>query len=130
MNEVRVYDGNGNLKQVITSFELVTQPIRKKFSEHECKASRCKNLTTNKNYCSSKCQQEVYRKKELNRRAEVNALRPKLKCEVCEEPIEHPRKKYCGRECRLEGQRIQSIRIREKNRKLKLERKGEINARP
>ena len=122
--QIRVYDGQGNLKKVVEpvfDYDSMKSP-RKKHPEHECDASGCTVLTTKKNYCSKKCQTEVMKKREKNKRAEKNASRPKVLCAVCDAELVPRRSVYCSDSCSVIGTKIKMKEASERNKK-KLKRK-------
>ena len=129
--QIRVYDGKGNLKKVVEpvfDYSPMKSP-RKKYPEHECHASGCNVLTTKKSYCSKKCQTEVTKKRERNKRAEKKALRPKVYCAVCDAELAPRRPVYCSDSCSDIGTKIKMKEASERNKKtIKKRKKEEKNA--
>jgi len=116
INEVRIYDGHGNLKEIVLPV-LTSEPLnKKKFQPHECRNSKCKETTTKKNYCSSECMREVMRRRDRIKRAEAKAKRPKKFCVICKKTeLVGKSVKYCSDPCRLLGAKLKHTNI--KNRR-------------
>lgn len=102
INEVRIYDGEGNLKATVMP-ELAFDNM-KKFQPHLCKNTGCGETTTNRHYCSQPCRVAVKMRKEKAKRAEkkrLEALKPKRLCsnEGCEVVLDSSKKKFCTKKC-------------------------------
>jgi len=112
MNEVKVYDGNGKLKEIISekqvvdmmwkSLEWLVNPSKTSISRKpkplpERGCNRCKILyvpsRANNDFCSRKCQKQHYR----DERAVPEIT---LKCRRCEkEFLGTKSRKYCNDPC-------------------------------
>lgn len=102
INEVRVFDGEGNLKATVIP-ELVFDNM-KKFQSHSCRNSSCKNMTTNRHYCTQACRFEVQKRQAEEKRIarkKMEELKPKRPCtnEGCEKKLEQRQSKFCSRKC-------------------------------
>ena len=130
IHEVRVFDGQGNLKEVITEFDCEPTNI-KKYQEHVCNNSQCQELTTRKNYCSTKCadfvgSEKVRKKREA--REEERRNRPQKYCVTCDSPLIGQQKKFCTAECGYENRKMIQNKLDEQIRINNKKKKGEINA--
>lgn len=126
IHEVRVFDGEGNLKEIIQPvFNYDPKPV-KEFQEHKCKSSGCENMTKKKNYCSEACRKKSSRKRELRRRAEENSLKETLYCQLCNAVLKSPRRKYCSPACDKKAARAKWEKSNEKIKQILMEKKKEI----
>lgn len=106
INEVRIFDGKGNLKATVIP-ELRFDSL-KKFQPHLCRNSDCGKTTTNHHYCSKECRVVLKMRKEKAKRAEkkrLDALLPKRYCNNagCEVVLDSSKKKFCKKKCAREA---------------------------
>lgn len=119
ISEVRIYDGEGNLKETVIP-ELLFDNM-KKFQSHKCSNKGCKKKTTNRHYCSPACRVAVKMRKEKAKRVEkkrLDELKPKRTCanKGCKKLLDSSKKQYCEKKCAREATRANSV-IRETNQK-------------
>ena len=103
MHEVKIFDGQGNLIEII-------QPV----FNYDCnKLGRTKSmacgvcgeyseLSGNQKFCGSTCAGKHKRKMaKIKRDASKKAreARPVIPCEMCGKPVASNRRKYCGKVC-------------------------------
>ena len=123
INEVRIFDGKGNLKATVIP-ELRFDSL-KKFQPHLCKNTGCGASTTNRHYCSKPCRLAVKMRKEKSKRAEkkrLDGLLPKRYCnnEGCEVVLDSSKKKFCKKKCAREaGEDARNKKADEKKQELK-----------
>ena len=102
INEVRVYDGQGQLKKTVKP-QLDFDNI-KKFKPHGCRRPSCLSLTTNRHYCSDKCRSTHRELRENRKREEKREKRARLKDRYCSVPgcnavLSTRRTNYCSKKC-------------------------------
>jgi hypothetical protein len=137
LHEVRVYDGQGNLKKTIQPvFDYEAKAIGNK-TKKSCANTKCgktSNLKGNQRYCSPDCARDTKQRKEKARRAERKKLeeaKPVVPCEICGDPVKGTRKKYCSEDCDQKARRMKAMnkeaRTREIIRLKRLELANEKN---
>ena len=117
LGQVKVFDGNGNLKEVIQPFPNYEAHPRLKTLEHKCPRTGCGKLTKRKVYCSKDCAAEMKRvKTEANKikyagnRLAAKIVKAEIPCRVCGTIIASNRSVYCKPKCRDEAGKRNSKR--------------------
>ena len=122
INEIRIYDGQGRLKETIKP-ELVFNNIIKKFDPHSCRSPRCKENTTNRHYCSDTCRSShryLQKKAKNEEKKRLEEARPKRHCtnRGCNKVLTPRRVKFCSKVCCNESVRRRLKKRELENRKL------------
>ena len=110
MNEVRVYDGEGKLKEIIQPVFDYEGKRPGKTTNKPCKlCGKFTKLMGNQKFCTEACaakhksQKAKLRREAFNREREA---RPIIYCEQCGEPAAPNRRKYCGKSCDSKARKI------------------------
>ena len=133
IHEVRIYDGQGNLKDVVQPvFDYQTKAIGN-VTKKEC--PECKKITKlkgNQKFCGADCAKANKARKEKARREERKRLeeaKPVVPCEICGEPVTGTRVKYCGEICDQKARKIKAMNKQQRtNEIIKLKREEMRNA--
>lgn len=117
LGEVKIFDGQGNLKEIVQPvFNYECAPVRK-YLAHECFNKKCHIVTQRKFFCSSTCAELVKEARKKTRRADRQAEkadRPTRPCQICGEPT--PRLKNCSTQCMEIANRARSMSATTKER--------------
>ena len=130
IHEVRVFDGEGNLKEIIMpifDYEAPAIGNSKKKKCPECKKE--KMMKGNTKFCSATCSKTTKIRKEKARRAQrkrEEALKPIVPCELCGKPVKGKRIKYCGAICDKKARQLKDMNNRDRISALLKIRKQEI----
>lgn len=135
MHEVRVFDGNGKLKEIIQPvFDYENKPLGNKTMKTCPVCGKQKKMNGNAKFCSTPCSKKHISQREKKKRDEQNrlkAMKPTVPCELCGTPVTGRRVKYCGAECDKRARQLKDMNNRDRNNAILLARKKEIaNAEP
>ena len=127
MHEVRVFDGQGNLKEIIQPvFDYEAKAIGKTTNK---KCPECKKISKfkgNQKFCGTDCARASKCRKEKAMRKEKKHLKmakPIVPCEICEEPVTGTKIKYCSNVCDQKARKLKSKKKQEEtNARIKIRR--------
>jgi len=133
IHEVRIYDGQGNLKDVVHPvFDYQAKAIGN-VTKKEC--PECKKITKlkgNQKFCGTDCAKANKARKEKARREERKRLaeaKPVVPCALCGQPVARMRKKYCGEVCDQKARKIKAMNKQKRtNEAIKIKREEMRNA--
>jgi len=122
IHEVRIYDGQGNLKDVVQPvFDYETKAIGN-VTKKEC--PECKKTTKlkgNQKFCTPDCAKANKTRKERARREERKRLeeaKPVVPCHLCGQPVTGGRRKYCGEICDQKARKIKAMNKQRKTQEI------------
>lgn len=131
-NKVRVYDGEGNLKKIITpSFDEPTSIMERSYKPHACKI--CGSITERMKYCSEECTQEAKRISQAKASIKASQRREirlsKIKQTPCQSRhcMKMTRDKYCSTECRKVEYKYKRVEHEEMLKKERLSKRNDSN---
>jgi|21_taG_2_1085346.scaffolds.fasta_scaffold23464_4 predicted nucleic acid-binding Zn ribbon protein len=107
LGEVRIYDGEGNLKKIVNPFiDYSSKNLKGNSKLHKCFNFKCRKKTKRKKYCSDDCKKEamqIRQQRERKERESAKAKKPALFCvnKECGKKLRLNRKKYCSEKCEL-----------------------------
>ena len=130
LHEVRVYDGQGNLKKIIKpKMNYEAKPICGGKEKKVCANQQCKKTTImkgNQKYCHPNCaREEKLRLSKVIREAKkkFEKAKPIVPCGICEEPVTGTRIKYCSEVCDQKARKLKSKKKQEEtNARIKIRR--------
>ena len=123
MNEVRVFDGQGNLKEILQPvFDYETARPGKKMTKVCCECGKTSPCTGNQKYCSPECGKAHKHRVEKARRAnqlKARESKPTVPCIICSKPVvDLAQRKYCSETCALNARRVNAMNKRTKTNEL------------
>ena len=103
MHEVKIFDGKGNLIEIIQPvFNYDCNKLGRTKSRACGVCGKYSELSGNQKFCGTTCAGKHKRKMaKLKRDASKKAreARPTIPCEMCGKPVASNRRKYCGKVC-------------------------------
>jgi hypothetical protein len=110
VHQVKVYDGKGNLKEIIhPEFDCEGKTLGRTRNRPCELCGKFAKLQGNQKFCTSTCaadhKSKMAKARRENRKKEREA-RPIIPCEQCGEPVAPNRRKYCGKACDSKARKL------------------------
>jgi hypothetical protein len=110
VNQVKIYDGKGNLKKIIQPVFDYEGTSRGNTTNKPCRfCGKIANLLGTQKFCTVKCGELNKQAASKRKREEKNRLRaakPSIPCQQCGEPVAPRRRKYCGKVCDSKARKL------------------------
>ncbi len=133
IHEVRIFDGQGNLKKTVKPvFDYDAKKVGS-FVEKQCvECGQIKRLKKSQKFCSPDCAKADRARRARIKKEEAEQMKadmPKLRCSICDKPIAGLRTKYCSDACDQKSRKIMAkAKQKRTNEAIQLKRKEMRNA--